>query len=140
MQQFLEFALLSQFCLENSKYERVNSSKNFFCLISHCLHQMYLYLDKVELSISRLDYSQTLPQGSTGSNLGQFGSKLWSRRVAQFYLVIYSSKMKILHIFAILGTLQIGLRSKTLKVNRMESCEKNKPLFERIAGCIWSLE
>ena len=94
---------------------------------------MYLYLDKVEVSISR-------PQGSTGSKMGQFGSKLWSRRVAQFYSVIYSSKMKILHIFAILGTLQIGLRPKTLKVNRMESCEKNKPLFERIAGCIWSLE
>ena len=70
----------------------------------------------------------------------KLSQNLWSRRVAQFYLVIYSSKMKILHIFAILGTLQIGLRSKTLKVNRMESCEKNKPLFERIAGCIWSLE
>ena len=55
--------------------------------------------------------------------------KLKSRRVAQFYLVIYSSKMRILHIFAILGTLHIWQRCKRLSVDRMDFCGKNKPLL-----------
>ena len=95
-----------------------------------------------KLSYQFLDWPKVVPWLVLWKNPFSFklSQKLWSRRVAQFYSMIYSSKMIILHIFAILGTLQVGLMCKTLKVSRMKSCEKNKPLFERIAGCIWSLE
>ena len=70
----------------------------------------------------------------------KIAQKLKSRRAAHFYLVIYSSKMKIWHIFAILGTLYISIWSKQLIVGRMDSCEKNETLFEKIEECIWSPE
>ena len=65
----------------------------------------------------------------------KIAQKLKSRRAAQFYLVIYSSKMEIWHIFAILGTLHISIWCKVLMVDRMDSWGKNESLFEKIGGC-----
>ena len=59
----------------------------------------------------------------------KFGFDLKWRRVAQFYLVIYSSKMKIWHIFEILGTLHIWYRSNWLSVDEIDFCGKNETLL-----------
>ena len=55
-----------------------------------------------KLSYQFLDWPKVVPWLVLWKNGFRFevALKLWSRRAAQFYLVIYSSKMKILHIFA----------------------------------------
>ena len=96
----------------------------------------------IKLSYQFLDWLKVVPWIVLWKNSFKLevALKLWSRRAAQFYLVIYSSKMTIWHIFAILGTLQVCARSETLKLHRMDYFRKNETLFLKFEACIWSPE
>ena len=85
---------------------RLSSINYFFVLVRPVSRCTSIW---TKLSYQSLDWSKVVPWLVLWKNPFSFklSQKLWSRRVAQFYLVIYSSKMKILHIFAILGTLHI---------------------------------
>ena len=62
-----------------------------------------------KLSYQFLDWPKVVPWIVLWKNSFKLevALKLWSRRAAQFYLVIYISKMKIWHIFATLATLHM---------------------------------